>query len=252
MSMESPAEALLHSLGVLRPSEIDVEAIAWSVGAKVREGVLESCEARIIGYQDRAIITIRRNGNPRRKRFSIAHELGHWQHHRGSSSVCRSSDIGNPGSASQIERQADRFAADLLMPRYLFAPSLAQHQRPSFEAIEAIAAEYATSRLATAMRCIDLGDWPVILVCHATTGRRCFKRSDTVPDKWFPRAELDPSSSAFPVLFGDVDRTAPRSISAGAWFDRFEANDYRITEQSVKAHGGEILTLLTLDDRMMR
>lgn len=191
------------------------------------------------------------NGNPRRKRFSIAHELGHWEHHRGSSSVCRSSDIGNPGSASQIERQADRFAADLLMPRYLFTPSLAQHRRPSFEAIETLAAEYGTSRLATAMRCIDLGDWPVILICHAATGRRWFKRSDAVPEKWFPRADLDPSSSAFPVLFGEVDRTAPRSISAGAWFDRVEANESRITEQSVKAHGGEILTLLTLAARML-
>lgn len=137
------------------------------------------------------------------------------------------------------------------MTRYLFSPSLAQHRRPSFEAIETLAAEYGTSRLATAMRCIDLGDWPVILVCHATTGRRWFKGSDAVPEKWFPRADLDPSSSAFPVLFGDVDRTPPRSINAGAWFDRFEASEYRITEQSVKAHGGEILTLLTLDTRMM-
>lgn len=251
MNPDRPAEALLHSLGVLRPADIDVEAIAWSVGAKVREGVLESCEARIIGYGDRAIITVQRHGNPRRKRFSIAHELGHWEHHRGSSSVCRASDIGNPGSASQIERQADRFAADLLMPRYLFSPSLAQQSRLSFEAIEALAAEYGTSRLATAMRCIDLGDWPVILVCHAATGRRWFKRSDLVPERWFPRAELDPSSSAFPVLFGDVDRAAPRSINAGAWFDRFDANHHRITEQSVKAHGGEILSLLTLDAGML-
>ncbi len=73
---DSPAEALLRSLGVTRPADIDLEAIAWSVGAKVRDAVLESCEARIIGYHDRAIITVQQGGDPRRRRFSIGHELG--------------------------------------------------------------------------------------------------------------------------------------------------------------------------------
>lgn len=251
MSGDSPAEALLHSLGVTRPADIDLEAIAWSVGAKVREAVLESCEARIIGYRDRAIITVQKGGDPRRRRFSIAHELGHWTHHRGQSSVCRSSEIGNPRSASQLERQADRFAADLLMPRYLFLPSLAGHRRPSFEAIDALAGEFSTSRMATALRCLDLAGWPVLLVCHGKSGRRWFKRGAGAPDHWFPREDLDAASSAFPVLFGDVERTCPRTVSAEYWFDRRDAGRFRVTEQSVKAHGGEILSLLTLADAGM-
>ncbi len=74
------------------------------------EAELPSCEARIIGFYDQAIITVRNSGDPRRRR----------------SSICRSNDIGNPGAASQLEKQADRFATDLLMPRYLFVPSVAQ------------------------------------------------------------------------------------------------------------------------------
>jgi hypothetical protein len=251
MTNDSPAEALLRSLGVTRPAEIDLEAIAWSVGAKVRDAVLESCEARIIGYQDRAIITVQKGGDPRRRRFSIGHELGHWTHHRGRSSVCRSGEIGNPSSVSQLEHQADRFAADLLMPRYLFLPSLAQHLRPSFEAIDALASDYATSRLATAMRCVDLAEWPVVLVCHGKGGRRWFRRGGGIPDHWFPRDDLDASSPAFSVLFGDSERSRPQVVGADSWFDRRDAARFRITEQSVKAHGGEILTLLTLTDTGM-
>lgn len=251
MTGGSPAEALLRSLGVNRPADIDLEAIAWSVGVKVRDAVLESCEARIIGYNDRAIITVQQGADPRRRRFSIGHELGHWTHHRGRSSVCRSSEIGNPGSVSQLERQADRFAADLLMPRFLFLRSLVAHRRPSFEAIDALASEYATSRLATALRCLDLAGWPVLLVCHGKGGRRWFKRGAGVSDDWFPRDDLDASSPAFAVLFGDTERSRPQVIGANSWFERRDAARFRLTEQSVKAYGGEILTLLTLTDREM-
>jgi Zn-dependent peptidase ImmA (M78 family) len=251
LSSDTPAEALLRSLGITRPDEIDLEAIAWSMGAKVREAELPSCEARIIGFHDQAIITVRNSGDPRRRRFSIGHELGHWVHHRGRSSICRSSDIGNPGAASQLEKQADRFAADLLMPRYLFVPSVAQLKRPDFESVDELATTFSTSRLATALRCVDIGTWPLVLICHGPSGRRWFKRAVSVPDDWFPREDLDPSSPSFPVLFGTVERTRTQSVAASLWFDRRDASRYRITEQSLKAHGGTMLTLLALTDPKM-
>lgn len=81
----SPAERLLQQLGVTEPDEIDLEAIAYYVNARVRYRPLDGCEARIIGKGDQAIITVNTNSGYRRKRFSIAHELGHWHHHRGKS-----------------------------------------------------------------------------------------------------------------------------------------------------------------------
>lgn len=251
MSGDTPAEALLRSLGITSPDEIDLEAIAWSMGAKVREAELPSCEARIIGFQDRAIITVRNSGDPRRRRFSIGHELGHWIHHRGRSSICRSNDIGNPGAASQLEKQADRFAADLLMPRFLFGPLVSQLKRPSFEGIDELATAFSTSRLATSLRCIEMGSWPTVLICHGTSGRRWFKRAASVPDDWFPREDIDSSSPSFPILFGNVERTTSQGVAASLWFNRGDSNRYSITEQSLKAHGGMMLTLLTLTDPKM-
>lgn len=40
-------------------------------------------------------------------------------------------------------------------------------------------------------------------------------------------------------------------LGADSWFDRRDAARFRLIEQSVKAHGGEILTLLNLTDSGM-
>jgi hypothetical protein len=67
------AERLLQELGVMEPGEIDLEAIAFHLGARVRYRPLDGCEARIIGSNDAAIITVNERSSYRRKRFSIAH-----------------------------------------------------------------------------------------------------------------------------------------------------------------------------------
>lgn len=57
-----------------------------------------------------------------RRRFTLAHEIGHWvcQVEKGSkeSRYCRSEEIGM-GAGRALEREANAFAADLLMPEAL-------------------------------------------------------------------------------------------------------------------------------------
>jgi hypothetical protein len=65
----TPAERLLQKLGITEPEEIDLEAIAFHLGACVRFRKLDGCEARIIGRNDQAIITIGEDCSYRRKRF---------------------------------------------------------------------------------------------------------------------------------------------------------------------------------------
>jgi hypothetical protein len=72
----TPAERLLQDLGITEPKEIDLEAIAFHLGARVRYRRLEGCEARIIGRNDAAIITIGEDCSPRRKRFSLGMKSG--------------------------------------------------------------------------------------------------------------------------------------------------------------------------------
>jgi len=247
------AEQVLVSLGITDPSEIDLEAIAWTMGARVRYRPLESCEARIVGNGDRAVITVNAGSHPRRQRFSIGHELGHWRHHRRRILTCQAEDIGRAGNGRPMsERTADNFAAQLLMPGYLFDPVSRSHPKLTFQTVRIIADVFDTSLTSTAIRLVDSRHTPALLVCHGQQGRKWFSRSPDVPDRWFPQGTLDAESFAFGVLFGGApdDRT-PRKIGADAWFDRREAEEYEVLEQTVRTAPDEILTLVIITDGKM-
>lgn len=243
----TPAELLLQSLGVADPQDIDLEAIAFDAGAVVRYETLDGCEARIIGVGDRAVISVDARRGHRRARFSTGHELGHWRHHRGRSFVCRPEDIGGHAySATDPERVADAYAADLLLPGYLFRPLARQFRSTTIEAVEQLSETFDVSLTATASRLVDWGPEPSMLVCHTLTGRKWFRRGRDVPERWFPGTEPDPESAAFEVLHGSQTRSRRTLVGADAWFDRRGAERYELYEQSVQIVPGEVLTLLVL------
>ena len=91
-----------------------------------------------------------------------------------------------------------------------------------------------------------------MLVCHGPQGRKWFTRAHDVPQRWFPRAELDPESFAFGILFGtSPEDHMPRKIVADAWFDRRDADQFEIQEQTVRVANDEILTLLLIAEPRM-
>ena len=238
------AERLLQELGITEPKEIDVEAIAYHVHAYVRYRRLEGCEARIIGVGAEAIITVNASSSRRRQRFSIAHELGHWHHHRGKRLACKAEEY-RPDNPLSAERAADSYAADLLMPNYLFRPISGQYAKLTFQAVNALAETFNTSQTATAIRLVESDHSPVILVCHGPSGRKWFTRAPSVPPRWFPQDALDADSFAFGVLFGDQrDDRMPRRIGADAWFDCREAERFEVHEQTIRTWPDEILTLV--------
>lgn len=252
MKVIDPAERLLKSLGITEPHEIELEDIAFDQGAEIRYCDLSGCEADILGYQDRAIISIDRNRGMARKRFSIAHELGHWHHHRGKKLQCRFEDY-QPKHKQLAERKANGYAASLLMPRYLVMPRARDHKKLTFKAIEQFAVDFRTSLSATAIRLVEADIWPCMLICHTQQGRKWFTQAPMFHRRWFPQDELDPETSAFEAVFGQSEGDRfPRLIGADAWFDRSEAQRYEIFEQSRRVGDGEVLVLLMIkDDRMI-
>ena len=253
MTVLSPAERLLMSLGIESPEDIDLEAIAWTLGIKVRYERLDRCEARIVGNENGAIVTINNASSPGRKRFSLGHELGHWHFDRGKTLVCRADEIGNHSHrALNPENIADGYAADLLMPSYIFGPELRKISKLNFSAIRGLAERFNVSLTAAAIRVAGNPRVPALLICHSQERREWFTRSPLVPDRWFPQEALDPGSPAFDVLFGGrSDTSFPQKINADAWFDRHDASWYELREQTVRISADRILTLLLIDDERM-
>lgn len=251
--LEKNAEQIVQIRGIKTPEDLNLEAIARTLGATVKERPLIGCEARIIGNNDKAIITINSKSTIKRKRFSLGHEIGHWQLHRGMDFACLHEDIGNPsGKTKQKEREADRFAANLLMPWFLFKPIAQSFAHADFKAISELARRFQTSFVATAIRFVESNVIPAMIICHDQEKRQWFKSSTDIPERWFPKDTLDHDSFAFDILYGDAEsNTRQQKVSAASWFDRSEAVDYEVLEQSAPYIDGQVITLLEFFEESM-
>lgn len=252
MSLPDP-ERLLRSFGIETPEELDLEAVAWNLGVvnvKMRE--LDGCEARIVGKGNVAIISVDPRVIPARRRFSVAHELGHWMCHRGRNSFCRAEDIQEGSAKDTAERQANSFAARLLLPDYLLQPITRRLPKLTVKAVREVANLFQTSLTATALRLIETNGCPTMMVAYGRSGRLWFARSRLVPDRWFPASELHHDSYAFDLLHNTgAEQLNPRRIGADAFFDRWDADRYEVEEQSWKVSDDQIVTLLHFRDDAM-
>lgn len=253
MVAEHPAEARIAELGINDPKGIDVDAIAYETGVEVRYDSLNGCEATLVGVRNRAIATIQKQSRRTRQRFSIGHELGHWHHHRGQSFRCRVDDLSLnlAGKDKPKEREADKYAAHLLLPGQLYKPLIKQIKMPSLNDLGLIAGDFDCSLLCTALRLIDVNTVPAILTSYDRNGLRWFLRTPDVPARWYLKDHLDEDSFAYELLNSGKTQTGLRKSSAETWFTNADGDDYELREHSVEGYGGEILTLLLPDDAML-
>jgi hypothetical protein len=206
-----------------------------------------------MGTNNKAIISVSENSGKQRRRFSIAHELGHWELHRGRQFECGKADIDNAANDPlNPERQADNYAADLLMPWYLFEPLLGQAKKVDLQLLEHMQRTFDVSPAATAIRIAEANVEPVIIACYGQEGRRWVSRSKDVPDRWYPVSTLDPECYAADVVAGKRERTHMSPIGADAWFDAEGIRDYEVKEQSLRLGDGTALVILRITEEAMQ
>lgn len=241
------AEDLIDELGIATPDEIDVDAIAYDAGVEVVYDLLDGCEATLVGYKDQATATIRPNSIRGRERFSIAHELGHWRLHRGRSFRCRVDEPDQNLQANRdVEMQADTFASHLLMPSALFNPAVAATKRPGFAEIDEIAKAFDTSRLATAIRLVDINTLPVIVACYSKARRRWHIAASDVPKRWWLRDAVEEESFTYDLLQDGKTCARLGKQSADVWFTNDDAGEYEVLEQCIQSTGDTALVLIYL------
>jgi len=102
------------------------------------------------------------------RRFTVAHELGHYfldGHYKHIFADGKSRHVSEVSYSSDdpFEREADAFAAALLMPPMLFK-SACVRLTAGFTAIETLSEKCVTSLTATAIRYADLSDDPVAVI----------------------------------------------------------------------------------------
>lgn len=112
------ADTLLHKLGIYAPP-IDVEAVARALGVNVTYLPWAAYPGRLVVTDDAAEIEVSKFAQvPFRQRFTIGHELGHLMLH----DVTEAYRPGGWHSDDPMEIEANRYAADLLMPLWMLDP----------------------------------------------------------------------------------------------------------------------------------
>jgi len=237
-------DELLDELGILEPEEIDLEGIAAYCGAFVVYEPLSGAEARIVGNRDKAFITVNSKSVRSRQRFSIGHELGHWMWDRGRMAFACSSDVQDRRwSGADKETLANKFAADLLMPAQMFRDR-AQRRPSTIETVSDLADQFQASLTATAIRLVEFGSFPCMVVFNSSSGRDWFFASREVDGKFWPHKLLDEYSFAHDLMKGKGRTSAGGVVDADTWINHPRASHYELHESSVLIGPSRVLTLL--------
>ena len=241
------ARRIISDLGIADPSEIDVEAIAMTRQLIVRQDAADRAEAWLVRGKRRGLVRVRRDiPETGRRRFAVAHELGHWELHSGLSqwTFCSKDDVhGYKGSPPEIEASA--FAGELLMPTPLFRPAC-RVQQPSLALIKDLAERFETTLTATAVRFVEECREPCIAVFSKGGEIAWSRRSDASDIPWIePGRQLHVDSVAYDILQGEVPPPGMKTVPAQAWFPEPRRGlRLEVHEESIQL--GRYPTILTL------
>jgi len=245
----SSAAQILEKLGITEPADLDIDAIAYACGAFITREPLTGCEANIIGANDRAVITVNSTSIESRQRFSAGHELGHWMRDRGRNAFgCSNRMMQTEWTVNNPESRANRFAADLLLPLSMFVP-LARAKPITVDTVAALSADFKMSKTATAIRLVEHGSFPAILVYFEQTERKWF-----VPKRREVPAFLQPAEHPYQqtvtarMLQNPGLPQLSAEVRADHWFSAYHSERYYIRESCLRIGKDSLLTLLWWED----
>lgn len=130
--LEKQAGELLQEAGMAQ-APVPVDQIAQYLGIQVDQADLgEDCSGMLVREGESAVIGVNANHHEHRKRFTIAHEIAHYMLHGGEAYIdqplhidLRAADSGS--GTQQEEKEANQFAAALLMPADQVRAAVAAH-----------------------------------------------------------------------------------------------------------------------------
>jgi len=255
------ANAVLVDLGISDAGDLArLEDIAWERGALIRDAVIAGAEARLAVVGGRAVITVSANLNhARRRRFAIAHELGHFEMHKGDSglSICVSDDIERPSpgrlrdEALRRESEANEFASHLLIPDR-FSAEIVKGVAPTLDVVRELADRFNVSLTAAGIAYLRVCNEACAIAYSQDAQVRWFQRSKDMEDYglWISLGPIDQYTIASGFFRSRPIQRIPGRVDAVSWFapGRFRT-DGMIKEHSIAMPNyNAVLTLLWVDE----
>jgi Zn-dependent peptidase ImmA (M78 family) len=154
-AIESLAESLLKGLGI-KQAPVQVEAIAAQYSILIRRGPHSAFSGILIRKDGAALIGVSSSESPVRQRFTIAHELGHFFLHPSKDAFVDYRDNLSGAARTPREREANAFAAALLMPRKFVYRDCKGLSKPTSSTIQRLSTLYNVSAEAMRYRLINI------------------------------------------------------------------------------------------------
>jgi len=217
---------------------VDVESIAPDLSAArfatdpiraIKGGSLPGFEGALYPLGDPptgwAIIYNNSGVSPGRRRFTISHEFGHFLLHRKKlpkGVECNERVVSQRGGKG-IEKEADEFAAGLLMPLDDFRARIGSDDKPSLEELGAAAERYGVSLTAGALRWLEYTNRRAVFVVSRDGGALWARSSEAAlrSGRFYRTASetfmLPETSMAGRGCF-DADGKAAGVLPPGVWF----------------------------------
>lgn len=237
--------ALLKLVDARQP--IKLPDMAKKIGLRVDEVPSTGFDGALVRIVDRprGIIVVRKTMLETRKRFTIAHEIGHYVLHDAISPACGEDEVGaGREKADDIERAANEFAGKLLMPPSVIRRIVTKFG-VSIDTWNLVSDMFQVSLTAAAARCVE--ETPDYLRAALVVGKKGIVKYFVKSPMFSEYIKIDreiPSGSIAKQLSPPGIHRKKGHVSAEVWID-IEPG-FLLQEESILLPGYDtVLTLLT-------
>lgn len=163
--IEDKTENILKDVDLFYPG-FEIKDVAIKNNVTVRKEILddEISGLFVIKNKKAVILYNKSHKNPQRLRFTIAHELGHYFLHSKDTplfidsypKVMYRNGLSSSGE-DRKEREANAFAASILMPKVLIVKEIEDSEDSTVDAVKHLAMKFKVSEMAMTYRLTNLG-----------------------------------------------------------------------------------------------
>lgn len=164
-------------------ANVNLRRLILSRGAYYEEIEMKGKDGRIVSLDGKSIISISNTITDRgKKRFTAAHELGHFELHKNLPvNADTHYELCNWYQSGPHEKEANEFAAELLMPSNLFREQC-KSRKFNHDLLNHLAETFVVSKTAAILRFVKSGNHPVCIVCTKDNRVRWWRMSKDMED----------------------------------------------------------------------
>ncbi len=241
---------------------VPLEELAASVNiVDIRELEADGFEGALLtdSAKQQGVILFKVGAQEGRRRFTIAHELGHFliPTHVGNQQ-CTAADLRESrcdNAHRRREAEANRFAAGLLMPKPWFCKDIERLGSADISHIDTLKTRYGTSFEATANRYCELSNEACAFVFSKDGVIRYIRPDNTFPRLTFNKGDKLPShsASARPRLGARREVSEWSEVDGSVWLETERGRRTpNILEQTMYQSGGFQVSLLSIHKGELR